>query len=50
MRAKLYATLGGMLLAALPVLAHHSFAAEFDLNQPITLKSVPTNDGTHWVR
>jgi hypothetical protein len=28
----------GLLLAALPVLAHHSFAAEFDVNKPITLK------------
>ena len=42
MRATLLATLGGMLLAALPVLAHHSFAAEFDINQPITLKGVLT--------
>jgi hypothetical protein len=28
---------GGVLLAAVPALAHHSFAAEFDINQPITL-------------
>ena len=28
----------GLLLAALPVLAHHSFAAEFDVNKPVTLK------------
>jgi hypothetical protein len=28
----------GLLLAALPVLAHHSFAAEFDVSKPIMLK------------
>jgi hypothetical protein len=28
----------GVFLAALPVLAHHSFAAEFDVSKPITLK------------
>jgi hypothetical protein len=28
----------GLFLAALPVLAHHSFAAEFDVSKPITLK------------
>jgi Family of unknown function (DUF6152) len=28
----------GLLLAALPVFAHHSFAAEFDVSKPITLK------------
>src|ERR1700730_13208765 len=35
-------TLLGLLLAALPVLAHHSFAAEYDSNQMITLKGVIT--------
>ena len=28
---------GGLLLAASPVLAHHSIAAEFDTENPITL-------------
>ena len=27
----------GLLLAAVPVMAHHSFAAEFDSNKPIKL-------------
>jgi Family of unknown function (DUF6152) len=28
----------GLFLAALPVVAHHSFAAEFDVTKPVTLK------------
>ena len=28
----------GILLAAVPVLAHHAFSAEFDINKPITLQ------------
>ncbi|MBV9507476.1 MAG: hypothetical protein JO323_20980 [Acidobacteriia bacterium] len=28
----------GLLLAAVPARAHHSFAAEFDSNKPVTLK------------
>ena len=32
----------GLLLSALPVLAHHSFAAEFDSTKPITVKGVVT--------
>jgi DNA/RNA endonuclease YhcR with UshA esterase domain len=30
--------LGGLLAAAAPVFAHHSFSAEYDINKPITLK------------
>jgi hypothetical protein len=39
MRAK-YTIFAGasLLLAAIPVLAHHSFAAEFDSTKPITLE------------
>src|ERR1022692_3741271 len=36
------ATIVGLLLAAVPVLAHHSFAAEFDLNKPIKLRGTVT--------
>jgi hypothetical protein len=32
----------GLILAAVPVLAHHSFAAEYDSKNPITLTGVIT--------
>ncbi len=32
----------GLLLAAVPMMAHHSFAAEFDGNKPIVLKGTVT--------
>jgi hypothetical protein len=56
MKATLLFVLGaiaGLLLASAPVLAHHSFAAEFDSNQPMTVTGVVTklewmNPHTHF--
>jgi hypothetical protein len=36
----LLVTAAGLLASTIPLLAHHSFAAEYDSNQPITLKGV----------
>lgn len=37
----------GLLLAAVPLAAHHSFSAEFDADKPITLKGALTE--LRWV-
>jgi len=43
MRANLSLLLAlGVLLAATPVWAHHSFAAEFDIKKPVTLRGKVT--------
>jgi hypothetical protein len=42
MKKKLVVVAGLMLAAALPTLAHHSFAAEYDGNKKLTLKGTVT--------
>lgn len=37
----------GLLLAAVPVLAHHAFAAEFDANKPVKLRGTVTK--VEWI-
>ena len=38
----LYLSAVGLVLAALPAMAHHSFAAEYDSKKPVTLKGTVT--------
>ena len=43
MRAKMLSVMaGGLMLAAVPMLAHHSFSAEYDRAKPIQLKGTVT--------
>ena len=44
MKVRSFLWIAGLLgAAAMPVLAHHSFAAEFDDKQPVTLKGAVAN-------
>jgi hypothetical protein len=47
MKTKLLLITMGILLASVPVLAHHAFSAEYDANQPITLTGTLTK--VEWV-
>ncbi len=40
--AALFACAAGLMISALPALAHHSFAAEYDASKPVDLKGTVT--------
>ena len=42
LKLAIFGIAAGLLAASLPVLAHHSFAAEYDANKPVTLSGVVT--------
>ena len=44
MKAKLalLVAVAGLLVSTMPILAHHSFAAEYDASKPVTLKGTVT--------
>jgi hypothetical protein len=41
-RGRVALLIGGLSLASMPVLAHHSFMAEFDQRHPVTLSGIVT--------
>ena len=46
-KASIVVVLSGLLLGAIPIWAHHAFAAEFDINKPVKLSGKVTQ--MEWV-